>query len=110
MKKAIQPQVYNDCTVTCACGNSFVTMSTKKVLSIEICSNCHPFFTGQQRFVDTEGRIDKFAKKRKLAETKKQAEDVKKAAKKAKTSSRQTETAATNQSLKDMLQNAKSAK
>jgi large subunit ribosomal protein L31 len=67
MKKGIHPQVYTDAVVTCACGNSFVTMSTKKDIQVEICSACHPFFTGQKRYIDTEGQIDKFTKKVKAA-------------------------------------------
>lgn len=67
MKKGIHPQIYNDAVVTCACGNSFVTMSTKKEIAVEICSACHPFFTGQKRYIDTEGQIDKFAKRVKAA-------------------------------------------
>ncbi|MFZ5625892.1 MAG: 50S ribosomal protein L31 [Bacillota bacterium] len=62
MKENIHPK-YQETTVTCACGSSFVTGSTKPVLRVEICSNCHPFFTGQQRLVDTGGRVDKFKKK-----------------------------------------------
>lgn len=82
MKKDIQPQVHTDCKVTCACGNTFVTTSTQDSITVDICSACHPFFTGQQKFVDTEGRIDKFEKKAKLMETKKQkAQDLKKAKK-----------------------------
>jgi len=67
MKKGIHPQVYKDVVVTCACGNSFVTMSTVKEIAVEICSACHPFFTGQKRYIDTEGQIDKFAKRMKSA-------------------------------------------
>lgn len=67
MKKDIHPQVYTDAVVTCACGNSFVTMSTKKEIAVEICSACHPFFTGKKRYIDTEGQIDKFAKRMKVA-------------------------------------------
>ncbi len=59
MKKAIHP-AYHEVTVTCACGNSFVTHSTKKELKVEICAACHPFFTGKQKFLDTAGRIEKF--------------------------------------------------
>ncbi len=68
MKKGIHPQVYSDATITCACGNSFTTMSTKKDIQVEICSACHPFYTGQKRYIDTEGQIDKFAKKLKIAQ------------------------------------------
>jgi large subunit ribosomal protein L31 len=63
MKKNIHPKVYNDCVVTCVCKNVFTTISTEKTLAVEVCSNCHPLFTGTQKFVDTEGRIDKFNKK-----------------------------------------------
>ncbi len=71
MKKNIHPTYYNDCVVTCACGNTFVTGSTRKEFRIDICSACHPFFTGEQRFVDTEGRVDKFIRKRSDAEAEK---------------------------------------
>ena len=62
MKEKIHPQ-YNECTVTCGCGNTFVTRSTKPALNVEICSNCHPFYTGKQKFVDTAGRVEKFQKR-----------------------------------------------
>lgn len=62
MKDGIHPK-YVECKVTCACGNSFVTRATKPELHLEICSNCHPFFTGKQKFVDTAGRVEKFRKK-----------------------------------------------
>jgi large subunit ribosomal protein L31 len=67
MKKEIHPQVHGDAVVTCACGNSFTTISTKKEIAVEICSACHPFFTGKKRYIDTEGQIDKFTKKMKAA-------------------------------------------
>ncbi|MCX7766545.1 MAG: 50S ribosomal protein L31 [Candidatus Sumerlaeia bacterium] len=59
MKKEIHPK-FVECRVVCACGNSFVTRSTKKEIHLEICSNCHPFFTGKHKFVDTAGRVEKF--------------------------------------------------
>ncbi|MBI4578822.1 MAG: 50S ribosomal protein L31 [Planctomycetes bacterium] len=62
MKADIHPK-YVECTVTCGCGNTFKTRSTKPELKVEICSACHPFFTGQERFVDTAGRVEKFTKK-----------------------------------------------
>jgi len=62
MKKGIHPE-YKPTTITCACGNIIHTRSTKKNLKVEICSKCHPFFTGKQKFVDTAGRIEKFRKK-----------------------------------------------
>ena len=60
MKKGIHPTYYPDAKVTCACGNVWATGSTRKEIRTEVCSKCHPFFTGQQRFVDTAGRVEKF--------------------------------------------------
>jgi large subunit ribosomal protein L31 len=62
MKKDIHPN-YEDCMVICACGNTFPTRSTKKEIRVEICSQCHPFFTGRQKFIDSAGRVEKFRKK-----------------------------------------------
>ncbi|MDN5292890.1 MAG: large subunit ribosomal protein [Eubacteriales bacterium] len=62
MKKGIHPE-YGPARVICACGETFETGSTKKELRVEICSKCHPFFTGKQRVVDSRGRADKFNKK-----------------------------------------------
>ncbi|MCJ7565063.1 MAG: 50S ribosomal protein L31 [Candidatus Aminicenantes bacterium] len=62
MKKDIHPN-YEECTVVCACGSTFKTRSTKKEIRVEICSQCHPFFTGKQKFIDSAGRIEKFRKK-----------------------------------------------
>lgn len=62
MKKGIHPE-YVECTVTCGCGNTFKTRSTKPVIRVEICSACHPFFTGQVKYVDTAGRVEKFERK-----------------------------------------------
>jgi len=62
MKKDIHPE-YQEAIVTCACGNTFKTRSTKKEIRVEICSQCHPFFTGKQKLVDSAGRIEKFKKK-----------------------------------------------
>ncbi len=66
MKTGIHPQYYQ-ATVTCACGNTFVTGSTKPEIKVEICAACHPFFTGEMRFVDTLGRVEKFAQKQRAA-------------------------------------------
>ena len=63
MKADIHPNYYPSAVVTCACGNTFTTGSTKPQLHVEICSNCHPFFTGEQKFVDTAGRVEKFARR-----------------------------------------------
>ena len=63
MKEKIHPQ-YREITVTCSCGNTFKTRSTVgHDLNVEVCSSCHPFFTGKQKIVDTAGRVDKFRKK-----------------------------------------------
>jgi large subunit ribosomal protein L31 len=62
MKKGIHPD-YVECKVACACGHSFETKATVKNIEVEICSSCHPFYTGKQKYVDSEGRIDKFKKK-----------------------------------------------
>lgn len=63
MKPNIHPK-YEEITVTCSCGNTFVTKSTiGKPLNLEICSNCHPFYTGKQKLVDTAGRVDRFKQK-----------------------------------------------
>ena len=62
MKEGIHPK-YVDCTVSCACGYTFKTRSTKPVIKLEICSNCHPFFTGKQKLIDTAGRVEKFQKR-----------------------------------------------
>jgi len=62
MKKGIHPEYY-EVTVKCACGNSVATRSTSKTLKVEICSNCHPFFTGKQHLVDTAGRVERFKKR-----------------------------------------------
>ncbi len=69
MKDKIHPE-YKEATITCACGEVIHTRSTKQNLRVEICSKCHPFFTGKQKFVDSAGRVEKFLKKYKKEETK----------------------------------------
>lgn len=100
MKKDIHPQFNNEVTVTCACGNSFTTQSTLDSIKVDICSNCHPLYTGKQKFIDTEGRIDKFNKKMELA---KQKADSKKA---KKTEEKVDSNQETPKTLKEMLQEA----
>lgn len=63
MKKNIHPTYYPDAQVICACGNTWTTGSTRKVINTDVCSKCHPFYTGEQRIVDTEGQVDRFYKK-----------------------------------------------
>lgn len=62
MKQGIHPQ-YVECTVTCSCGNTFKTHATVSEMKVELCNECHPFYTGQQKFVDTGGRVQRFADK-----------------------------------------------
>ncbi len=107
MKKDIQPQVYIDTVVTCACGNKFTTISTKKAISVEICSACHPFFTGTQKLVDTEGRIQKFTKKQKVAAEKQSQIAARKVAKAQKGATKSTQDAT--KTLKDLLQETKTS-
>jgi len=71
MKDGIHPK-YQDCTVTCGCGNSFQTRSTKPKIAVEVCSKCHPYYTGSVKFVDTAGRVDKFRQREELAKKKQQ--------------------------------------
>lgn len=62
MREGIHP-VYEDATITCACGNVIKTRSTKKNITVDVCSKCHPFYTGKQKMVDAGGRVDRFKKK-----------------------------------------------
>lgn len=66
MKKDIHPE-YKYCTVTCSCGNVFETKSNVEAMKIDICSSCHPFFTGEQKIVDAAGRVEKFKAKYNMA-------------------------------------------
>lgn len=60
MKTGIHPEYYNDAKVSCACGNTFTIGATRKEIKVEICSNCHPFYTGNEKVVDAAGRVEKF--------------------------------------------------
>ena len=62
MKPDIHPK-YGDATVTCSCGNNFATQSTKSTMTVELCNECHPFFTGKQKLVDTGGRVERFQRR-----------------------------------------------
>jgi large subunit ribosomal protein L31 len=66
MKTGIHPEYYAEATVTCSCGNTYTTGATKPELRVEICNQCHPFFTGEQRIVDTEGRVERLKRRFKL--------------------------------------------
>ena len=63
MKQKIHPKFYSDCQVSCACGYTFITGSTLPQIKVEICSHCHPFFTGEEKYVDTLGRVERFKQK-----------------------------------------------
>lgn len=63
MKAEIHPTYYTEAKVSCVCGNSFTTGSVLKEINVDICSSCHPFFSGKQKLIDTEGRVEKFKKK-----------------------------------------------
>lgn len=80
MRADIHPE-YTEATITCACGASFVTKSTAGSYTVDICSECHPFYTGKQRMVDTAGRVEKFKKKFAKAQELKKAKAEKDAAK-----------------------------
>ncbi len=66
MKAKIHPKYYENAKVTCLCGNTFTTGSTKPEIRVEICSRCHPFYTGEQRIVDSLGRVERFKKRYKI--------------------------------------------
>lgn len=84
MKEKIHPNWNPEARVHCACGSTFTTGSTMKDIAVEICSACHPLFTGQQKLVDTAGRVDKFNQRAAAAEKKKQEAASRQAAKEAK--------------------------
>lgn len=67
MKTSIQPKYFSEARVTCSCGNTFTTGSTKESINVEVCYKCHPLYTGEQRFLDTRGRVEKFQKKQEVA-------------------------------------------
>jgi len=83
MKKEIHPEYHTKAKVTCSCGNSFEIGSTEKEINIEICSECHPFYTGQEKVMDTAGRVEKFKARRQAAKKEVKSKAVKKAAKRA---------------------------
>lgn len=94
MKDDIHPKYYPEAKVTCACGNTIITGSTIPEITVEICSQCHPFFTGEMRLIDTQGRIERFQAKRAAA--------TKAGRRKSKTKKRLADR--TPRSLKEMLQ------
>lgn len=98
MQQGIHPKYHDKAKVECACGAAFETGSTKKDIQVDVCSKCHPFFTGEMKYVDTMGRVEKFEAKRKKAQ--KQTKKKKEKKEKEKEKKRP-------QSLKDMLKEKK---
>lgn len=105
MKADLHPTWYSNAKVTCACGNTFVTGSTLPAIRVEICSNCHPFYTGQQKFVDTLGQVERFQKKTKESEVKREVKQKIIFAR----SQKQVEEKKEKPSLKDLLMQARKA-
>lgn len=101
MKQAIHPQWYPEAQVMCACGNTFSVGATKSEIKVEICSHCHPFFTGEMKYVDTLGRVERFQQQQKQA----QAQASVLAAKKKKRDEKQAQLR-NPKSLKEMLMGA----
>ena len=101
MKDTGHPKYHKDTVVTCACGTTFVTGSTAPKINVDICSKCHPFFTGTQKFIDTEGRVEKFAKRQAIAE---------KANKSKKEKDQKKEEVRITRTLKEMLSDSKAVK
>lgn len=103
MKTNLHPQWHSEAKVTCACGNTFITGSTLPQIRVEICSACHPFFTGQQKFVDTLGQVDRFVKKIETSKVKQEERKKILAARKSKVQQKR----ADRPSLKDLLMQAR---
>jgi len=101
MKAVGHPKYYPDAVVKCACGNTFTVGSTKPSLDVEICAKCHPFFTGEMRFVDTMGRVERFQQTQKAAAGKTYVSKKKKQV--LKKQQEEAEEAARPKSLKEML-------
>ncbi|MBI4058231.1 50S ribosomal protein L31 [Candidatus Gottesmanbacteria bacterium] len=99
MKANIHPTWYQDALITCACGNTFKIGSTREEIRVEICSRCHPYFTGEMRFADTVGKVDRFRKQIEVAKQKAPALAKKRAKKKGRPHAEDTEP----KSLKEML-------
>jgi large subunit ribosomal protein L31 len=80
MKEGIHPKYFPNAVVTCSCGNTWTTGSTRESIHTDVCFKCHPFFTGEQRIVDTEGQVDRFMKKLDVRAQRKQQDEERKAA------------------------------
>jgi large subunit ribosomal protein L31 len=102
MKQGIHPQWYPKAAVTCACGNTFTVGASKPEIAIDICAKCHPFFTGEMKYVDTMGRVEKFQKKQQTA-----AESAAELARKKAKKKKRQEQLRNPKSLKEMLMGAR---
>jgi large subunit ribosomal protein L31 len=98
MKKGIHPKYFDQATVSCACGNIFKVGSSRPQITVEICYKCHPLFTGEERFVDTQGQVEKFMEKRKIA--------LKYSSQKAISKEKRAKNQAPQKTLKDLLSSA----
>ncbi len=103
MKANIHPTWFPEAKVVCACGNTFITGSTQAAIRVELCSACHPFFTGQQKFVDTLGQVDRFIKKTETSKVKQEERKKILEARKSKFENKKKE----RPSLKDLLMQAR---
>lgn len=97
MKANIHPQYFESATVICSCGNKFTTGSTQEIIHVELCSKCHPFYTGEQRFIDSASRIQKFQQKQQTAAQKPYV------SKKTKLAANKQKTSSTPKTLREML-------
>ena len=107
MKTDIHPKYFPEAEVKCACGHEFTTGSTLEKIQVEICSACHPFYTGEEKFVDTEGRVEKFEKRRLEAEDREQALKAKHEKERKEKERREKEERERPKTLKEMLEKIK---
>jgi large subunit ribosomal protein L31 len=107
MQKAIHPKYYPEARVICACGNTFTTGSTLPELKVEICSHCHPFFTGEMKFIDTAGRVELFRAKQAIGNS--QYATSKKAKRLIKKQQQEEADAAKPKTLREMFDKAKTS-
>ncbi|KKQ25956.1 MAG: LSU ribosomal protein L31P [Candidatus Woesebacteria bacterium GW2011_GWA1_37_8] len=107
MKAAIHPKWFEEAKVTCACGNAFVLGATVPEIKVEVCYNCHPFYTGQMKYVDTAGRVDAFKTKLSRAQTKVVSKTAKRALKREKKIQKELERPDTLEQLRKQAKKAK---
>jgi large subunit ribosomal protein L31 len=103
MKKKVHPTYYKNVKVTCSCGNTFVTGSTVEAIVTELCSQCHPFYTGEQKIVDTANLVSKFEDRQKKAAKKVISKRVKHERRKAARTERHVSKSSTEKTLRDLL-------